>query len=83
MSKPKAPPLSEHTIRAWALTSSYCWGRQCERCHRRRFFRTAYYEVYGRAGKHSCWWWECVSCLLDTISELATEALQQRVKGRA
>lgn len=41
------------------------WLARCDACGRLRL-RAVYFEVYD---PWKCWWQECVSCLLDTVTE--------------
>ncbi len=63
----------------WTTGHSRRWFSRCDKCGTRRIVAD-YYEVYppiDSEGDESGWWWECSRCLLDTISSLLEDQLQQ------
>jgi hypothetical protein len=62
---------------AWALQPDRRYFKRCDTCGTFRVWAN-YYEVYyvdlGR--EETCWWWECTTCLIKTISDYA-EVYQQ------
>ena len=63
---------------AWTENSIVEWWTRCDRCKRRRL-RARYHEVHGRRpepdqyGLTGCWWRECLSCMVQTLTALSDQ----------
>lgn len=62
-------PLPE--VGGWITEPAIRWFQRCERCGRWRLVGY-YFEVYSLANcEHPCWWYECLWCFVDTITQEA------------
>ncbi len=57
---------------AWTIEPTRRYFKHCDTCRTSRPWGN-YFEVYfvDSDREETCWWWECETCLIKTISDYA------------